>query len=153
MMNGECISWRSKKQRTVALSSTEAEYMTLTEAVQEVIWLKGFLCELDKMSLNESVKIHEYNQVSIALAKNPECHKRTKHINICYHFVQEKVEGGQVALQYCSTKDMKAELMTKPISAMQFEGLRNKFGIKSPSAAESSGSVEKMTPRPAKEYR
>ena len=61
MMNGGCISWISKKQRT-ALSTMEAEYMTLTEAVQEVIWLKGSLCELGEISLNEAVKIHEDNQ-------------------------------------------------------------------------------------------
>ena len=153
MMNGGCISWRSKKQRTVALSSTEAEYMALTEAVQEAIWLKAFLCELGEMSINEAVKIHEDNQGSIALAKNPECHKRTKHIDTRYHFVREKVEDGQVLLQYCSTKDMKADLMTKPISAVQFEGLRDKLGIKPPSAAESSGSVEEKASRPTKEYR
>ena len=149
MMNGGCISWRSKKQRTVALSSTEAEYMALTEAVQEAIWLKAFLCELGEMSLSDAVKIHEDNQGSIALAKNPECHKRTKHIDIRYHFVREKVEDGQVVLQYCPTKEMKADLMTKPISAVQFEGLRNKLGIKPLHAAESSGSVEEKASRPA----
>ena len=69
-------------------------------------------------------------------------------IDIRCHFVREKVEDGQVVLQYCSTKDMKAELMTKPISAVQFEGLRNKLGIKPPSATESSGSVEEKTPWP-----
>ena len=53
MMNGGCISWRSKKQRTVALSSTEAEYMALTEAAQEAIWLKAFLCELGEMKGND----------------------------------------------------------------------------------------------------
>ena len=61
MMNGGCISWGSKKQRTVALPPTEAEYMALTEAVQEEIWLKAFLCELGEMSLNEAVKLHKDN--------------------------------------------------------------------------------------------
>ncbi|OWY95693.1 Copia type Polyprotein, partial [Phytophthora megakarya] len=78
MMNGGCISWRSKKQRTVALSSTEAEYMALSEATQEAVWLKVFLCELGEMASDEAVKIYEDNQGSIALAKNPEFHKRTK---------------------------------------------------------------------------
>uniref|UniRef100_H3H9D6 Reverse transcriptase Ty1/copia-type domain-containing protein n=1 Tax=Phytophthora ramorum TaxID=164328 RepID=H3H9D6_PHYRM len=71
MMNGGCISWRSKKQRTVALSSTEAEYMALSEATQEAVWLKVFLCELGEMASDEAVKIYEDNQGSIALAKNP----------------------------------------------------------------------------------
>ncbi|KAG3230733.1 hypothetical protein PI124_g24169 [Phytophthora idaei] len=100
MVNGGCISWRSKKQRTVALSSTEAEYMALTEAAQEAIWLKAFLCELGEMKSDDPVNIYEDNQGSIALAKNPEFHKRTKHIDIRYHFVRERVEDGQVVLQY-----------------------------------------------------
>ncbi|GMF35686.1 unnamed protein product [Phytophthora lilii] len=133
MMNGGCISWRSKMQRTVALSSTEAEYMALTEATQEAICLKAFLCELCEMKSDKAVKIYEDNQGSIALAKNPEFYKRTKHIYIRYHFVREKVEDGQVVLQYCSTKGMKVDLMTKPITAVQFESLRSKLGIQAPS--------------------
>ena len=89
-MNNGCISWRSKKQSTVALSSTEAEYMALTEAAQEAIWLKAFLHELGAMNSDEAVKIYEDNQGSIALAKNPKFHKRTKHIDIRYHFVLER---------------------------------------------------------------
>uniref|UniRef100_A0AAV1VMN5 Polyprotein n=1 Tax=Peronospora matthiolae TaxID=2874970 RepID=A0AAV1VMN5_9STRA len=77
MKNG-CISWRSKKQRTVALSSTEAEYMALTEATQEAVWLKAFLCEIGEMKNDEAVKIYKDDQGSIALAKNPESHKKNE---------------------------------------------------------------------------
>ena len=147
MMNNGCISWRSKKQRTVALSSTEAEYMALTEAIQEAIWLKAFLCELGEMKHDEAVKVYEDNQGAIALAKNPEFHKRTKHIGIRYHFVRERVEDGQVVLQYCSTKEMKADMMTKPIPAVQFEHLRHMLGVLAPSV-ESSGSVGEKATRP-----
>uniref|UniRef100_A0AAV1VFB9 Copia protein n=1 Tax=Peronospora matthiolae TaxID=2874970 RepID=A0AAV1VFB9_9STRA len=146
-MNNGCISWRIKKQRTVALSSTEAEYMALTEATQEAVWIKAFLCKLGEMKNDEAVKIYEDNQGSIALVKNPEFHKRTKHIDIRYHFVREKVADGQVLLQYCATKDMKADLMTKPISAAQFDYLRGMLGIKTPRSAEASGSVVNDTPR------
>uniref|UniRef100_A0AAV1T0Y1 Reverse transcriptase Ty1/copia-type domain-containing protein n=1 Tax=Peronospora matthiolae TaxID=2874970 RepID=A0AAV1T0Y1_9STRA len=149
VMNNGCISWRSKKQSTVALSSTEAEYMALTEAAQEAIWLKAFLHELGEMNSDEAVKIYEDNQGSIALAKNPEFHKRTKHIDIRYHFVREKVAEGKVVLEYCSTKDMKADLMTKPIPASQFQCLRSMLGIKAPRSAEASGSVAKQTLRQA----
>uniref|UniRef100_H3G5X1 Copia protein n=1 Tax=Phytophthora ramorum TaxID=164328 RepID=H3G5X1_PHYRM len=75
------------------------------------------------------VKIYEDNQGSIALAKNPQFHKRTKHIDIRYHFVSEKVEDGQVVLQYVSTTDMLADIMTKAIPATQFHVLRTKLGI------------------------
>ena len=151
MMSGGCISWRSKKQRTVALSSTEAEYMALSEATQEAVWLKVFLCELGEMASDDAIKIYEDNQGSIALAKNPEFHKRTKHIDIRYHFVREKVEEGEVVLQYVSTTDMLADIMTKAITAVQFENLRNRLGIRAPSGVESSGSVGKETARPDQE--
>lgn len=76
---------RSKKQRTVALSSTEAEYMALTEAIQEAVWLKAFLCELGEMKSDEVVKVYEDSQGAIALAKNPEIHKRTNRhtLSLC----------------------------------------------------------------------
>ena len=64
------------------------------------------------------------------MARNPEFHKRTKHIDICYHFVREKAEDGQVVLEYISMKNMLADIMTKPIKAMQFEVLRNKLKFK-----------------------
>ena len=74
LINNECISWRIKKQRTVALSSTEAEYMALTETTQEAVWLKAFSYELGEMKNDEAVKIYEDNQGSIALTRNPEYH-------------------------------------------------------------------------------
>uniref|UniRef100_A0AAV1U9J1 Reverse transcriptase Ty1/copia-type domain-containing protein n=1 Tax=Peronospora matthiolae TaxID=2874970 RepID=A0AAV1U9J1_9STRA len=112
IMNNSRISWRSKKQRKVALSSREAEYMDLSEATQEAVWLRVFLCELGEMTSNQAVKIFEDNQGSIALAKNPEFHKRMKHIDIRYHFAREKVAEGQVVLGYCPTKDKNADMMT-----------------------------------------
>lgn len=145
MLNGGCISWRSKKQRTVALSSTEAEYMALSEAIQEAVWLKAFLCELGEVASDQALTVYEDNQGAIALAKNPEFHKRTKHIDIRYHFVREKVEDGQVCLQYCPTQDMLADIMTKPIPTVQFDVLRTKLGVQD--AVESRGSVEDDAPR------
>ena len=142
MMNGGCISWKSQKQRTVALSSTEAEYMALSEATKEAVWLKVFLGELGEMASDEAVKMYEDNQGSIALAKNPEFHKRTKHIDIRYHFVREKVESGEVILEYCPTQDMLADMMTKPIASVQFENIRDRLGIQRTAANESRGSVE-----------
>ena len=82
------------------------------------------------------------------MAKNSEFHKRTKHIDIRYHFVREKVAEGEVVLEYCPIKDMKANIMTKPITVIQFQRLRNTLGIKAPKSAESSGSVVEEAPRP-----
>ena len=74
VLNGGCISWRSKKQRTVALSSTEAEYMALSEATQEAVWLKAFMRELGEDTGNSALTVYEDNQGAIALTKTPEFH-------------------------------------------------------------------------------
>ena len=124
MMSGGYVSWKSKKQRTVALSSTEAEYMALSEATQVVEWLKAILCELGERPLDIAVKMYEDNKGSIALVKNSKYHKQTKHIDIWYHFVREKVEDGQVILEYIFTLDILADITTKPITAIQFCDLR-----------------------------
>ena len=122
--------------------------MALSEATQEAVWLKVFLSEIGEMAPDETVKIFEDNQGSIALAKNPEFHKRTKHIDIRYHFVREKVEDGQVVLEYCSTQEMLADIMTKAIPAAQYCTLRSKLCIHGVGAVESSGSVGNETSRP-----
>uniref|UniRef100_A0AAV1VKE2 Polyprotein n=1 Tax=Peronospora matthiolae TaxID=2874970 RepID=A0AAV1VKE2_9STRA len=124
-------------------SRRKAEYMALSEATKEAVWLKVLLGELGEMTSDEAIKMYEDNQGSIALAKNPEFHKRTKHIDIRYHFVREKVESGEVVLEYCPTQDMLADMMTKPIAAVQFENIRDRLGIQGAAANESRGSVEK----------
>ena len=106
-MNGAAISWNSKKQSTVALSSTEAEYMVLTQAVKELIWLQGLLRDLGAWRhLDEIQHINVDNQGAIALARNAEYHARTKHIDIQYHFVREHIEKQFINLTYCPTSDM-----------------------------------------------
>ena len=100
------------------------------------------------MASNQAVKIYEDNQGLIALAKNPEFRKRTKHIDIRYHCVHEKVAERQVMLKYCPTKDTKADLMTKPITLVKFQLLWNMLGIKVPRYVESIRSVVEEAPRP-----
>ena len=104
----------------------------------------------EDLSVN-ALKVYEDNQGAIALAKNPEFHKRTKHIAIRYHFVREKVEDGHVAIEYYPTLNMLTDLMTKPIPAVQFGALRSKLGIQASVAIESSGSVVKDAPRHAQD--
>ena len=128
--------------------------MALYEATKEAVWLKVFLGDLGEMTSNEAIKMYEDNQGSIALGNNPEFHKKTKHIDICYHFVREKVESDEAVLKYCPTQDMLADMMTKPIAAVQFENIRDRLGIQGTAANESKGSVGKtaavkMTPRQA----
>ena len=119
---GGVVSWSSKRQATVALSSTEAEYMALTHATKETVWLRALLGELGFHQGDPST-IFEDNQSCIALARNPVHHARTKHIDIRHHYIREKLESGEVTLRYVNTKEMVADAFTKPLPKPQFEFL------------------------------
>ena len=127
-LNGAAITWNSKKQATVALSSTEAEYMALTQAVKESIWLQALLLDLGaRRHLQEVRNIYVDNQGALALAKNAEYHARTKHIDIQYHFVRQHTESGKVILTYCATSEMTADIFTKALPQPAFT--RHNLGL------------------------
>ena len=111
---GGAVSWGAKKQSTVATSTTEAEYVSTTNAVKELIWVKRLLKELGREAKGQDVLFND-NQGAIALAHNPEYHARTKHIDIQHHFIRECVENGVVELKYCETKEMVADVLTKAL--------------------------------------
>lgn len=113
------VSWCSKRQKTVALSSCEAEYMALTETTKEAVWMRGLLQELGLKGFN-SVAIRMDNQGAMALAKNPEFHARTKHIDIRHHYIREVESRGLIHLNYVPTADMAADGLTKPLSTVKF---------------------------------
>ena len=127
-VGGTAISWRSKKQTCVALSTAEAEYIALASAAQESLWLQQLLADLKKEDLR-SVTVYEDNQSAISMAKNPQFHGRTKHIAIKYHFIREQVSSGKLELRYCKTNDMIADMLTKGLSGEQFEKLRLMAGV------------------------
>lgn len=113
-MAGGAISWQSKKQPTVALSSVEAEYMASTQATKEALWWRTFLKELS-FPINSPAQLFSDSQGSMALAKNPEYHSRTKHIDIQHHFVREHVANRNVHFQFVGTDEMVADVLTKPL--------------------------------------
>ena len=123
------VSWLSKKQATVALSTAEAEYVALSAATQEAIWLRRLLTDVGE-SLEDPVVINEDNQGAIAMAKNPVGHARTKHIDIRYHFVCEGVQNGAIILKYVATDEMIADILTKPLPKHPFEKLVMELGMK-----------------------
>ena len=106
------VAWASKTQRTVALSSCEAEYMALTEALKECLWVHHLLTELN-VRHTLPITIHVDNQAAIALANNPVAHQRTKHMDIRYHFVREHIASGLIAVRYVPTGDNIADVFTK----------------------------------------
>ena len=128
MLGGAPISWLSKKQPIVALSTSEAEYVALCSAVQETVWLRRLLSSIH-VDVNCPTTIYEDNQGSIAMAKNPVSHARTKHIDIRFHYIREAVSNGIVTIFYCGTKDMLADILTKPLVRDRFQTLRQLIGM------------------------
>ena len=129
MMSGAAIDWISKKQPVVALSTTEAEYVALSAATQEAVWLSRLLTDI-KAPPKAPILIKEDNQGTIAVARNPVSHNRTKHIDIKFHYVREALEDGIIDLTYCPTEQMTADMLTKPLARQQFETFRLKMGLK-----------------------
>ena len=129
MVSGAPVSWKSKKQTCVALSTAEAEYVALTAATQEITWLRQLLKDLHNEQVKPTV-IHEDNQSAICIAQNTQYHGKTKHIDIKYHFVREKVSDRTVELRYCPTSDMLADMLTKGLTRDKFTQLRNLTGMR-----------------------
>lgn len=125
-LNGGPVSWASKVQPTVALSSAEAEYMAAAAAAQEAVWLRALLGELG-FPQSAATVIFEDNQACIAMTKNPVFHKRSKHIDIRHHFVRERVLSGEISLVHCGTSDMVADVLTKPLAYPKFMGFKQEL--------------------------
>jgi len=123
------ISWYSGKQKGVSTSTTEAEYIALSYAVKEGIFLRQLLSEFEGVNCESPVLIQEDNQGALAISKNPVYYSKTKHIDVCYNFTREAVLNGQVKLKYCPTRDMIADICTKPLPHEHFEKLRLGLGL------------------------
>ena len=128
ILSGGPVSWSSRKQKCVALSTAEAEYVALSAAVQECMWLRQLESELSGDNDTPTV-IFEDNQSTIAMAKNPQFHGRAKHIDIRHHFVREQLAHGTIQLEYCPTTEMTADIFTKGLNGERFKNLREKAGI------------------------
>ena len=118
-LGGNCISWKSQLQPLVALSSTEAEYIALTDAFKEAIWLQGLLKELQLLK-TEAV-VYSDSQSAIHLSKNPVYHERTKHVDVKYHFVRDLIANGEVQIQKIPTEENPADMGTKIVTAAKFK--------------------------------
>ena len=117
--SGGAVTWKSKKQSCVALSTAEAEYIALSSAAQESVWLKHLTTEL-RSPPKSPTTIFEDNQSAIAMTKNPQFHGRAKHIDIKYHFIREQVNCGNAKLEYCPTEEMTADIFTKGLNRELF---------------------------------
>ena len=116
LVSGGPISWRSKKQPTVALSTMEAEYMATSLATREAIWLRHLFDELG-ITLTSPTPLHVDNQSAIEFSKNTNFHARSKHIDIQHHFVREKVDSNEIKIFHCASEDNLADILTKALPA------------------------------------
>lgn len=123
------ISWESRKQTTVALSSSEAEYMAASEASKEALYLNRLVSELCQC-IEKPVKLFCDNQSAIKIAENPIFHNRTKHIDIRHHFIRQAVENRQVNLVYKPTEDMVADVLTKSLPKVKHNKCLFDMGVK-----------------------
>ena len=122
------VSWSSKKQSIVALSSTEAEYVAQTHAAKEAIWLRAFINEING-KLNGPLTLMADNQSAIALSKDNKFHSRTKHIDLRYHFIREAVEDEKVRMEYLPSGDNVADIFTKPLAKIKFTRFVSMLGL------------------------
>ena len=141
LMNSGPISWLSKKQGIVTLSTAEAEYVALTMATQEAVWIRRLLSDL-KLPQDHPTVLMEDNQGAICIAKNPVSHARTKHIDVRYHYIREALSEETIELKYCPKNEMIADIFTKPLHKGRFEVLRTSMNLKPPPPAKLSGSVK-----------
>ena len=116
MFGQGAVSWRSKRQSIVALSSTESEYIAATEATQESIWLRSIIRELGYDT--PTTDMYGDNRGSIALSSSQIFHARTRHINARYHFIRQAIEEGIINFKWVPTDENIADLMTKALGRL-----------------------------------
>ena len=123
MLGGAAISWKSKLQHTVALSSTEAEYLSLGTATGEALYLRNLLGDLHPAAAGP-VTLYEDNQSTIKQASNLQSSERTKHIDIRHHFIKSHVANGDIALEYIPTAEQPADALTKSLDRVKVSSFR-----------------------------
>ena len=127
-VGGTAVSWGSQLQMIVALSTTEAKYVAVTEASKEMVWLKSFLKELGKKQ--EDNVLYCDSQSAIHLAKNPSFHSRTKHIQLRYHFIRSLLEDGILKLEKISGAQNPADMLTKTVTIDKLKLCSASVGLK-----------------------
>lgn len=126
---GGAVSWESKKQSTVSLSSTEAEYVAISQAAKEAIFIRGLLGELISCEKQEPTVIYNDSQSAQKLVSNPVFHNRTKHINVKHHFIREAVDRNDIKLNYLQSNEMVADVLTKGLHGPKHNCFRDKLGL------------------------
>ena len=127
VLGNSLISWYSKKQNSVALSTAEAEYIAAGACCSQILWIAQQLRDLGIDFKGIPIKCD--NTSAICITKNPVQHSRTKHIEVRHHFIRDHVEKGNISLSFISTENQLADIFTKPLSADRFAYIRMELGM------------------------
>lgn len=139
-LGSNCVSWSSEKQNTVAKSSAEAEYRALASLAAELTWITYILKDIGVSLLSPPVMLTD-NLSALHLTANPVLHARTKHIELDYHFVREKVVQGAMITKFVPSAEQVADVFTKALTKSQFCFMRSKLGVVSIPASSLKGDV------------
>jgi hypothetical protein len=129
LIDGGAVSWSSKRQEIVSLSTTESEYVAATHGMKEAIWLRSLLSEVFE-PIKPPTTLFSDNQAAIALARDHQYHSRTKHIDVRYHFIRWVIEQGSLRLIYCPTDDMVADTLTKALPSAKVKHFATGLGLR-----------------------
>jgi KUP system potassium uptake protein len=143
MMGGAATSWFCKKQPVVSISSTEAEYYALSEAIKEVLWVRQVLNEIG-LSLNRPTTVYQDNRSTIAIALNPIQHQRVKHMDVRVHFLRDHLDKKDAELVWCPTDDMVADIFTKALPGPAHAKFTELLGLRSLAFLRGEGSPCKL---------
>ena len=126
-MGNNLVSWLSKKQNSIPLSTVEAEYIAARSCCTQLLWMKQMMSDYGFEV--ERLTIFCDNTSAINISKNPVQHSRTKHIDIRHHFIRELVEQSTLCLEYVETAKQLADIFTKSLDSIRFDSLRKSLGV------------------------
>jgi hypothetical protein len=129
LIDGGAISWSSKHQEIVSLSTTESKYVAATHGMKEALWLCSLLTDAFGTTISATTLFSD-NQAAIALTRDHQYHARTKHIDVRYHFIRWVIEQGSLRIIYCPTDDMVADTLTKALPAAKVKHFAAGLGLR-----------------------
>ena len=137
MMGGAAVAWSARQQEVVALSSAESEYISMCHGARETVWLRRLVSGMKVVQgMDEPTMMLADNQAAKALAYNSAVNRRNKHIDVRFHYTRQVIEDGILKPRYCSTDEMAADMLTKPLGRVKLQKFRSEVGLDETKSAE-----------------